>query len=77
MKPSLHQIILLLLFISISNLLVAQVTDPEQKESFRKRSIDSEHKGLAESYKGITNDGKVQEGLFGCSHLFEKILDFG
>ncbi len=44
--------------------MVAQVTDPEQKERFRKRSIANENKGLAEPFKGITNDGRVQEGLF-------------
>ena len=35
-----------------------------QREAFRKRSIDAEKTGLAEDFRGVTTDGKVQPGLF-------------
>ena len=35
-----------------------------QREAFRKRSIDAEKTGLAEDFRGLTTDGKVQPGLF-------------
>ena len=35
-----------------------------QREAFRKRSIDAEKTGLAEAFRGVTTDGKVQPGLF-------------
>lgn len=60
----LNQILLLSLFILLNNQLIGQVTDPEKKENFIRRSIENENKALAEPFKGITNDGKVQEGLF-------------
>jgi hypothetical protein len=63
MKVYSHQFILLVI-ISLSSQVIAQVTDPEQKERFRKMSIENENKGLAEPFKGITPDGNVQEGLF-------------
>ncbi len=62
MKPYSFGFILLLF--SFGNQVIAQVTDPELKERFRKISIEKENKGLEEPFKGITNDGKVQEGLF-------------
>jgi len=64
MKTLLNPILLLLLFVFFANHLAAQVTDLEQKERFRKRSIEIENKGLAEPFKGITTDGKVQENVF-------------
>ena len=35
-----------------------------QREAFRKRSIDAEKTGLAEAFRGVTTDGKIQPGLF-------------
>lgn len=64
MKLYSFQIILLLLLFSFGIQVIAQVTNPEQKERFRKLSIEKENEGLAEVYKGITNDGNVQEDLF-------------
>jgi hypothetical protein len=37
---------------------------PGTLERFRQFSIDSERKGLAEPFQGITRDGKVEPGLF-------------
>lgn len=65
MKPYSSQFILLFLLCSFGNQIIAQVSDPELKERFRRRSIEIENKGLAEPFKGITTDGNVQEGLFG------------
>ena len=65
MKPYPSQFTLLFLLCSFGNQIIAQVSDPELKERFRKRSIEIENKGLAEPFKGITTDGNVQEGLFG------------
>ena len=64
MKPYSFQFILLFLLFSFGSQVVAQVTDPELKERFRKRSIEIENKGLAEPFKGITSDGNVQKDLF-------------
>ena len=36
----------------------------ERREQFRKRSVESETKGLAEPFKGLTTNGQVQPGLF-------------
>jgi hypothetical protein len=64
MKTYFIQFIHVFLLISSSSQVCAQVTDPERKERFGKMSIDNEHNGLAEPFKGITTDGNVQEGLF-------------
>jgi Protein of unknown function (DUF3500) len=37
----------------------------DMAERFRRMSADAERRGLAEPFKGITRDGKVEEGLFG------------
>jgi hypothetical protein len=65
MKTYSSHFILFILLCSFSNQIIAQVSDPELKERFRKRSIEIENIGLAEPFKGITTDGNVQEGLFG------------
>ena len=64
MKPYTLQFILLFLFISFGSQVIAQVTDPDKKERFIKRSMEKENEGLAEPFKGITSDGHVQEGVF-------------
>jgi hypothetical protein len=64
MKSFSFQFIISLLLICFSGKLIAQVTDPEQKERFRTRSIEREDIGLAEPFKGITTDGNVQNGIF-------------
>ena len=38
---------------------------PDMAERFRQMSIDFEHKGLADPFKGITATGAVEPGLFG------------
>jgi hypothetical protein len=39
-------------------------TAEDTRARFRKMSEESERRGLAEPFKGITTDGKVAEGLF-------------
>ncbi|XOV92000.1 MAG: DUF3500 domain-containing protein [Bacteroidota bacterium] len=63
MKPYLLQLTFLCLIL-FSEHLFAQITDPEKKARFESISKDRESSGLAESYKGITTDGNVQEGLY-------------
>jgi hypothetical protein len=36
----------------------------DTRERFRKMSEDAERRGLAEPFRGITNNGKLVEGLF-------------
>ena len=64
MKTNTIQSILLIVFFSFVGKVYSQITDPKKMERFTKRSIEQENKGLAEPFKGITNDGKVQEGVF-------------
>lgn len=45
-------------------LTTAQVVDKDQLERFQNMSSQAEEKGLAEPFKGITADGKTEEGLF-------------
>lgn len=56
----------LILFVLISFNLdtYAQVTDADRKERFKRMSSQSEERGLAEPFKGITTDGNIQAGLF-------------
>lgn len=42
----------------------AQVVDKNLQERFQTMSTQAEEKGLAEPFKGITKDGKSDEGLF-------------
>lgn len=42
----------------------AQVTNPDIKSRFERMSSQSEERGLAEPFKGITIDGNIQPGLF-------------
>ena len=42
----------------------AQVTNPDIKSRFERMSSQSEERGLAEPFKGITTDGNIQPGLF-------------
>jgi len=58
------QFIFILFFSSYISQISAQVTDPELKERFIKRSINSENIGLADPFKGITTDGNIQEDIF-------------
>lgn len=59
------QIILsLLLLITTGSQVIAQVTDPQRKERFKKMSTDWEERGLAKPFKGITKDGNVQQDIF-------------
>ena len=52
-------------FLCVLGITYSQQGSPEaQKEAFRKRSIDAEKTGLAEPFRGVTTDGKVQPGLF-------------
>ena len=55
---------ILLCLITISQPVLAQVTDPDRLERFTQRSIEKENEGLAEPFKGITTDGHVHEDLF-------------
>ena len=41
-----------------------QPTSADRRARFAQRSKDSEAKGLAEPFKGVTADGKVEAGLF-------------
>lgn len=43
---------------------LTQQSAADRAEAFRRRSIDAETKGLAESFKGITTNGQVVPGLF-------------
>ena len=53
----------------ISGVLLARDTfpqsAPDMAERFRQMSAESERKGLAEPFKGITTNGSVEPGLFG------------
>ncbi len=51
-------------FISINLDISAQVTDAERRGRFERMSSQSEERGLAEPFKGITTDGNIQPGLF-------------
>ncbi len=52
-------------FLCVLGITYSQQGQPEtQREAFRKRSIDAEKTGLAEAFRGVTTDGKVQPGLF-------------
>jgi len=39
-------------------------TAEDTRARFRKMSEESERRGLADTFKGISTDGKVAEGLF-------------
>ncbi len=64
MKTYILYIILLSCLLSFTNEGVAQVTDPDRLERFKRGSERWESRGLAEPFKGITSDGNVKEGLF-------------
>ena len=62
-----HQSILLIVlcvFTYSGNKTIAQVEDKALKERFQNRSTQSEERGLAEPFKGITTDGNAQKGVF-------------
>lgn len=42
----------------------AQALSVERAESFRSRSVDAEAAGLAEPFRGVTRDGRVEPDLF-------------
>ena len=58
MKLHVFQFIVLFLLFSFSNQVIAQLTWQE------KMSLKKENEGLTEPFKGITNDGSIQEDLF-------------
>ncbi len=64
MKTYTLYIILLSFLLSFVSDGVAQVTDPDRLERFKRNSERWESRGLAEPFKGITSDGNVTEGLF-------------
>src|SRR5687768_8250229 len=43
---------------------LAQQAPGDRSERFRRMSKESEERGLAEPFKGVTTDGKVVPGLF-------------
>jgi hypothetical protein len=67
MNPKSIQIILVLFFVSLIFPAIAQVTDTDRQERFKKRSLEMEQMGLEKEFKGITKNGHVQKGLFEIS----------
>jgi hypothetical protein len=64
-KPTRRTILSTILPAAILTKTVFSQSGPDMAERFRQMSADSEKKGLAEPFKGITTDGTVEPGLFG------------
>lgn len=58
----LKPVLIALLFFNLTS--YAQVTNPDIKSRFERMSSQSEERGLAEPFKGITIDGNILPGLF-------------
>ncbi len=63
MKPLATFLSLIVTFM-LGTLLDAQITDPERLNRFKAMSKQAEERGLAEPFKGITNQGEVEEDLY-------------
>lgn len=61
MKKHIFPVLCLIFLITT---LSAQITDPDRLERFTKRSHEIENNALAEPFKGITTNGKVQKSLY-------------
>ena len=61
-----HKRIWLILFFAplLALLYSQQQNSQSQNERFKKQSLDAEHKGLADPYKGISTNGTIQSGLY-------------
>lgn len=63
-QPRISKILAFFLIISICYALPAQNSSESRIERFKRLSERSERNGLAETFKGITTNGKVTPGLF-------------
>ena len=57
-------LVVFFVFLGVSALAQAPKQGASQFEQFKRRSREAEERGLAEPFRGITADGKVQPGLY-------------